>query len=207
MCVRSIIFILLSYCFGAIPVSYLLCKKIKNIDPRTIGSGNVGATNAARILGKKWFFIITIIDALKGFIPVYTSLILIQYKLIYPASIMSIIVAFATIIGHIYPIYLNFKGGKGVAVSTGVFLAFDYRLVLVGFAIFMLVASITKYISAGSITASISLPISYYFFNKNNIDIVFLIFVTVISLYVIYKHRDNIKRIIQGKERKWGEKV
>lgn len=207
MCIRSLIFLLISYCFGAIPVSYLLCKKIKNIDPRTIGSGNVGATNAARILGKKWFFIITIIDALKGFIPVYTSLILIEYKLIYSVSIMSIIVAFATIIGHIYPVYLNFKGGKGVAVSTGVFLAFDYRLVLVGLIIFILVVSITKYISAGSVTASISLPITYYILNKNNIDTAFLGFVLIISFYVIYKHRDNIKRILQGKERKWGEKV
>ncbi len=203
----SLAFIVLSYLVGAIPVSFLLCKKLKNIDIRFVGSKNVGATNAARVLGKKWFFIITAIDVFKGFLPVYLSKIFLQYKMIYPATVISIIIGLVTILGHIYPIYLNFKGGKGVAVSTGIFLAFDYRLVLVGFILFVITVGITKYISAGSVTASISLPFSYYFFNRDEIDKTFLIFTIFISIYVIYKHKGNIIRIIQGRERKWGEKI
>ncbi len=200
----SIIIIIVSYFIGAIPTSYILCKVKTNTDIRTVGSKNVGATNASRILGKKWFIIITLLDAAKGFIPVYVSKMLISHTMF---TALPIAAGLAAILGHMYPIYLKFKGGKGVAVSSGVFLAFDYRIVIVGLLIFILVLLITRYISAGSILGSLSLPISYYYFNRNNISIIFLIFTLFVMIYVIFKHRKNISRIIKREENKWGEKI
>lgn len=167
----------------------------------------MGATNAGRILGKTWFFIIMVFDILKGFLPVHLAKYFMGQGLLVPSSLLLLAIAFSTILGHLYPVYLNFKGGKGVTVSAGMLMAFDYRLVIGALVIFIIIVFITRYISAGSVVAAVILPVLYALFYKNDIDIVFFIFIILLALYVIYKHKENIKRIIQGKERKWGERV
>lgn len=201
--INILVAIILCYLIGGIPFSYILCKIIKDVDLSKVGSKNIGATNAARVLGKKWFFIITILDMLKGFVP---SLIFKNYFKSQPEYLIFIIIAL--ILGHSYSIYLKFKGGKGVAVTAGIFLAVDFRIVILGTTIFILVLLITKYVSLSSILASISLPVSYYFLNKEkDLNIYFLILTIFISSYIIFKHKANIKRIIRGEEYKWGRKI
>ncbi len=203
----GIIILLISYLIGAIPTSYIIVKSLKGIDIRSVGSKNVGATNAGRVLGKKWFFIITLIDILKGALPVLIT------KIIYNININSsngwflLIVGIFTIIGHTYPVYLRFKGGKGVAVTAGIFFVIDYRLIIGGLIVFLLVVLITRYISAASISASISLPIIELILYKNNPNYYLLGITILISIYVIYKHKSNIYRLIHHQERKWGERV
>jgi len=200
---KILIYILISYFIGAVPVSFIFCKLIKGVDIRKIGSRNVGATNAARVLGKKYFFIITFLDALKGFIPVFIfkKLFFLDFNKFFVLVIISVI------LGHTYSIYLKFKGGKGVATSAGVFLAVDYRVVLIGLILFLFTLIITKYVSAASIVAAISLPLSYFILYKKNLNIYFLSLTIFIAFYIIFKHRENIKRIIKKEEYKWGTKI
>lgn len=205
--IKIILLIMFSYLIGAIPFSFILCKKLKNIDIRTVGSKNVGATNAARILGKKWFFIIMLMDALKGFLIVFFTQYLINYHFIKPFSFLPILVSISVIMGHTFPIFLGFKGGKGVAVSAGVLLALDYRLLLLSLLIFILAVLISRYISLGSTLGSLFLPVSVLIFYHNNMNYYLFLFCLIISLYVIVKHKENIKRILKRTERKWGEKI
>ena len=202
-----VVLIIATYLTGSIPVSYLLCKKIKNVDIRTVGSKNIGATNAGRVLGKQWFFIITLLDAFKGFITVFTANYLMGEEEIIMHPVVPVLIGLIAIVSHTFSIYLNFKGGKGVAVSAGVLLALDFRIMLIGLLLFILIVAISKYISLGSIIASISMPTSYLILYYDDIDFYFLGFCLVIGFYVIFKHRTNIKRLISGTERKWGEKV
>lgn len=205
--IKVIISIIISYLIGSIPFSYILCKKIKNIDIRTVGSRNAGATNAGRVLGKKWFFIITPMDAFKGFFVVFVTQYLMNKQVIIQHPLIPIAVGLFAIFGHTCSVYLHFQGGKGVAVSAGVLLALDYPVLLVGIIVFIFVALISKYISLGSILGSISVPFSIIFFNKNSNNYYLFVFGLMISFYVIYKHKENIKRLISGKEKKWGEKI
>ncbi len=205
--IKIILLIMFSYLIGAIPFSFILCKKLKNIDIRTVGSKNVGATNAARILGKKWFFIIMLMDAFKGFLIVFFTQYLISHHFIKPFSFLPMLISISVISGHTFPIYLKFKGGKGVAVSAGVLLALDCRLMLLPILVFILAVVISRYISLGSTLGSLLLPISVLIFYQNNMDYFLFFFCFIISLYVIVKHKENIKRIFKGTERKWGEKI
>ncbi|MBU1078129.1 MAG: glycerol-3-phosphate 1-O-acyltransferase PlsY [Spirochaetes bacterium] len=205
--IKVISLILLSYITGSIPFSYIICKQIKGIDIRTVGSKNAGATNAGRVLGKAWFFIITILDALKGVLVILLVQYLLKQELILTIPYLPVICGVAVILGHTYSLFLKFKGGKGVAVSAGVLLMLDHRLLLISVFIFIITVAFSKYISLGSILASIILPVNVLIFYRNNMDYYFLIFCTVISAYVIYKHRENIKRLLSRTERKWGEKI
>ena len=205
--IKIIISIIISYLIGSIPFSYIFCKKIKNIDVRTVGSKNAGATNAARVLGRKWFFIITLLDAFKGFIPVFIIQYLTKEGIIARHSLIPILTGSSAIFGHTFSPYLNFKGGKGVAVSAGVLLALDFRLLLIGIPVFVLTVLISKYISLASMLGAISIPLSIIFMHKKTGNFHYLLcFGLIISLYVIYKHKENIKSIISGTERKWSKK-
>ncbi len=196
-----------AYFIGAIPTSYIIVKLLKKVDIREYGSKNVGATNAGRILGKKWFFIIMLLDVLKGIIPILITKKVLNTDINAANGYLIFITGIIAVIGHTFPVYLNFKGGKGVAVTAGVFLMFDYRLLIIGLIVFILIVFITKYISAGSITASLSLPISELILYKNSQNYYLLSITILISLYIIFKHRENIKRIINKTERKWGERI
>ncbi|MDR2870338.1 MAG: glycerol-3-phosphate 1-O-acyltransferase PlsY [Deferribacteraceae bacterium] len=196
------IIVLICYLVGALPTAYILVKLLKGIDVRTIGSGNVGATNAGRALGRWAFFTVMILDALKGFIPLF--LISINLPIEFSLWILNanflLICALAVLVGHMYPIYLRFTGGKGVATGLGVFLALAPVPILIGLAVFIIVTLISRMISAGSICAAIALGIAVTAMMSSWLGLV--IFTWLIAFVVIFKHRSNVQRIMNGTENK-----
>jgi len=187
-------YIIFAYLCGAIPFAYILTKIFAGVDIRTIGSGNPGTTNVFRAAGKKVGIVVFILDISKGFIPVFFA------SYIDPSFIFAFIIAVCAMCGHIYTVFLKFKGGKGVATGLGVFLALTPIPTTIAFIVFILVFLLSGYVSLGSISASIILPIAAYFFNYN---CEFIIFASIIAIVIIYKHKSNIKRLISGSENKF----
>ena len=194
MTLKIIVYLLLSYLCGAIPFGYIVAKLFKHVDIRTLGSGNPGATNVYRSISKPLGVLTLILDVLKGFVPVYLiSFINPEFQW------MVISVAFVTIIGHTFTIFLRFKGGKGVATACGAFLAINPLSVLICLGVFIVVLAMFKYVSAASIMAALMLPISLYLL-KELPEIV--VFAGMISILVIVRHISNIKRLLNGTENK-----
>lgn len=192
--IKIIIYLILSYLCGAIPFGYIVAKVFKNIDIRKHGSGNPGATNVYRTVSKPLGVLTLVLDILKGFLPVYFV------TLINPTTNwIVILVAFITIFGHIFTVFLNFKGGKGVATGCGVFLALNPLATLICFVIFIVILSIFKYVSFGSIIAAMMLPITLFFLNSEP-EIV--LFAGVVAILVVFRHISNVKRLLNGTENK-----
>ena len=182
----------MAYLLGSIPSGLWIGRKFFQIDIRQHGSGNLGATNSFRILGKKAGTIVLLMDLLKGSISV---LLLKQMDL---HGISPLIIALFAVIGHTYPLFANFKGGKAVATFAGVILAYQPVLFLVGLGIFILTLAISKMVSFTSIvTISIGVLLSLYFQ-----DIVLTIIALLADIFIIYRHRTNIQRILNGTEPK-----
>ena len=182
----------MAYLLGSIPSGLWIGRKFFQIDIRQHGSGNLGATNSFRILGKKAGTIVLLIDLLKGSISV---LLLKQMDL---HGISPLIIALFAVVGHTYPLFANFKGGKAVATFSGVILAYQPVLFLIGLGIFILTLAISKMVSFTSIlTISIGVLLSLYFQ-----DIVLTIIALLADIFIIYRHRTNIQRILNGTEPK-----
>ncbi|MFA1735041.1 glycerol-3-phosphate 1-O-acyltransferase PlsY [Fusobacterium animalis] len=186
--------IILSYFFGAIPSGVWIGKIFKNIDVRDYGSKNSGATNSYRVLGAKLGIAVLIIDVLKGFIPLYIAS---KFNLKYNDLVILGLVA---ILAHTFSCFISFKGGKGVATSLGVFLFLAPVITLILLVIFILVVYFTKYISLGSITAAFLLPIFTFFTHR---DTYLFTLSVVIAIFVIYRHKTNISRLLSGTENKF----
>ena len=188
--------ILFSYFLGAVPTGYLIAKRVMHIDIREHGSGNPGAANVYRIVGK-WAGISTfLVDGLNGFIPV--SLAFHFCPTNYGVAIACGVIA---ILGHMWTIYLKFRGGKGVATSAGVFAALLPIPTAIAFASFVVCVALWGRISIGSICACIVLPLCSYFIGEHPMSV--NIMVTAIGALVIYKHVPNIKRLLAQKELKF----
>ena len=188
--------ILLSYLVGAIPTGYLFGRLLKAIDIRQYGSGNIGATNVWRVLGKKIGIVTLILDILKGL----AAVTLIAHFF----SATPIICGLAAILGHNFPVYLKFRGGKGVATSVGVVLGLAPSVVGAAFFIWIGVLLLTRYVSLASITAGLSLPILSILFGKPcELHWFFL----VMGALVVIQHRANIKRLLKGEEKKFFRKI
>ena len=182
----------MAYLLGSIPSGLWIGRKFFQIDIRQHGSGNLGATNSFRILGKKAGSIVLLMDLLKGSISV---LLLKQMDL---HGVSPLIIALFAVIGHTYPLFANFKGGKAVATFAGVILAYQPVLFLVGLGIFILTLAISKMVSFTSmLTISIGVLLSLYFQ-----DIVLTIIALLADIFIIYRHRSNIQRILNGTEPK-----
>lgn len=194
MTIQQIFLIIATYFIGAIPFSYIIVKLVKKVDIRTVGSGNVGATNAARVLGKWGFISVFILDALKGFIPVFISLYF------YGQTVITLVTAAVVVLGHTYTVFLGFKGGKGVATGAGVFLALAPIEIGIGFIAFIVVFYATKMVSAGSIVGAVTLLISVCIVSD---WFALKVLTAIIVFFVIFKHRSNIMRIIKGEENKF----
>ncbi len=198
MLTKSLIFIVVTYLIGSIPTSYIMGKLLKKIDIRKFGSGNVGATNALRVLGTKIGIITLLFDMAKGAVPVIIA------KHFGFEGITLVIIALATILGHIFTIFLKFKGGKGVATSAGVFGALAPIPLAIAFLTFIIIVGLTRYISLGSILAAFVLTISELIINWKsefeNLEI--LIFISVVAMLIIIRHKDNIKRLKNRNENK-----
>lgn len=186
--------IILSYFFGAIPSGVWIGKIFKNIDVRDYGSKNSGATNSYRVLGAKLGIAVLIIDVLKGFIPLYIAS---KFNLAYNDLVILGLVA---ILAHTFSCFISFKGGKGVATSLGVFLFLAPVITLILLVIFILVVYFTEYISLGSITAAFLLPIFTFFTHR---DTYLFTLSVVIAIFVIYRHKTNISRLLSGTENKF----
>ena len=182
----------MAYLLGSIPSGLWIGRKFFQIDIRQHGSGNLGATNSFRILGKKAGTIVLLIDLLKGSI----SVLLLQQMDLHGVS--PLIIALFAVIGHTYPLFANFKGGKAVATFAGVILAYQPVLFLVGLVIFIVTLAISKMVSFTSmLTISIGVLLSLYFQ-----DIVLTIIALLADIFIIYRHRTNIQRILNGTEPK-----
>lgn len=196
---KIVIFLLVGYILGALPNGVWIGKYFKGIDIREYGSKNSGATNAYRVLGAKYGIMVLIADALKGFLPPFLA-----SKFGVSGNYL-LLIGMIAIIGHTLSFFLKFKGGKGVATSLGVFLFLIPQVTITLFIIFVVVVAITKYISLGSIIASIMLPILTYFYpTTNGLDkFPLLIMTTLIGAFVVYKHKSNIGRLLDGTENKF----
>ena len=182
----------MAYLLGSIPSGLWIGRKFFQIDIRQHGSGNLGATNSFRILGKKAGTIVLLMDLLKGSISV---LLLKQMDL---HRISTLIIALFAVIGHTYPLFANFKGGKAVATFAGVILAYQPVLFLIGLGIFILTLAISKMVSFTSmLTISIGVLLSLYFQ-----DMVLTTIALLADIFIIYRHRTNIQRILNGTEPK-----
>ena len=183
----------MAYLLGSIPSGLWIGRKFFQIDIRQHGSGNLGATNSFRILGKKAGTIVLLMDLLKGSISV---LLLKQMDL---HGISPLIIALFAVIGHTYPLFANFKGGKAVATFAGVILAYQPVLFLIGLGIFILTLAISKMVSFTSmLTISIGVLLSLYFQ-----DMVLTTIALLADIFIIYRHRTNIQRILNGTEAKF----
>ncbi|MGC8739528.1 MAG: glycerol-3-phosphate 1-O-acyltransferase PlsY [Candidatus Hydrogenedens sp.] len=185
-----------SYLLGSIPTGLWIGVLFYKKDIRKYGSGNIGATNALRVLGRIPGAIALFCDALKGFLPVILAKIFLS-----DYSYLPLLMGISAIFGHLFSIFLLFKGGKGVATGTGVYLAIAPIPTLIAGIVFFITAFSTRMVSVGSISSAITLAILTSFLYKN--DLIFVFITCLIATLVVYKHRSNIQRIIRGEENKF----
>ena len=199
---NEFILVIIAYLIGSIPTSVWISKSIFNIDIRDYGSGNPGATNTFRVLGSKWGSIVMIVDVTKGAIA--TSLyILIPYYLTneLARTNLMIILGLASVIGHIFPIWAGFKGGKGVATILGMALAIQPIVALLCLIVFLLTLITTRFVSLSSLIAGIAFMVLILFiFNER--ETMYRLFAIIVALMVIVTHQKNISRLIKGTENK-----
>ncbi len=180
---------------GSLPTAFIVGKRLKNIDIRQHGSGNVGATNAFRVLGKGPGSFVFAIDFLKGFIPVF----IFSQSSHNTASYMPLAIGVFAILGHIFTPFLNFKGGKGVATGSGVLAASHPLLFIMAFAAWIVCFLVTKIVSISSVLAVIVLSVSAWVLSPGDSATYVL---TALSLFVVWTHRSNIGRLIRGEEKR-----
>ncbi len=192
-----LLLLIVSFLIGSVPVGLLVAKE-KGVDIRKMGSGNIGATNVMRTLGKREAFITLIGDILKGVIPVLLAL------KFFPDNIRVGMVGLAAIAGHDFSIFLKFKGGKGVATSLGVLLAFSPVSALFTIAVWVSVFSITRISSLSALFAFILLPVNIYLIDNSEGKFLISLIITVL---IVIKHKDNIIRLMHGDESRIGQKA
>jgi len=184
--------VLFAYFLGAIPFGYLIGKHIYGVDVRKKGSGNTGATNVYRVLGAKAGGLTFLLDACKGFIPVIIA------RMFFADPKVWALTGAAAVVGHIFSIYLKFRGGKGMSTSFGVGLALCPICALCGFITWLAVTSITNYVSLASILGFLFGAVCAYFLAPMPITLTFLF----MFLLILFAHRSNVVRLINGTERK-----
>jgi acyl phosphate:glycerol-3-phosphate acyltransferase len=193
---------IVAYLIGAIPTAVWYGQRFFGIDVRQHGSGNAGATNVFRVLGKKAGIIVLLIDVLKGVLATSLPIILQKYQLIEADSvpIAQLIFGIIAVVGHVFPIYVGFKGGKGVATMLGVMIALVPWVSLGCFLIFVVVVALSKYVSLGSMISAVAFPILIYLTNNS---MIFFWFSVACAAFIVYKHKDNIGRIRAGNENRF----
>jgi glycerol-3-phosphate acyltransferase PlsY len=196
--------IILAYLIGSIPTAVWVGKWFYGIDVREHGSGNAGTTNTIRVLGPKAGIPVFIIDVMKGFGAVELAyLCKADFNTIGNTfAFYKVILSMVAVIGHVFPIFAGFRGGKGLATSLGVVLALFTYPALVSFVIFFIILLSTNYVSLGSITAAGIFPFVSIFIFRNT-EYAYLVYSCVISIFIIVTHRKNIKRLINGEEAKF----
>ncbi len=189
--------IISSYLIGSVPTGYIIVKTFTGQDIRTIGSGSTGATNVKRVMGKKWFFITMLLDALKGALPVVLTILFANsYKEI---GLLPVLASVAVIIGHSKSIFLKFTGGKSVASGIGTILALNWQVGLIIAAVWAVITFVSRYVSLGSMIALAVSPFLMWAFHA---PVAYIYYCAIGALYIIYLHRTNIFRLVKGEENK-----
>ncbi len=198
---------LLAYLMGSIPFAILVGRKFYGIDVREHGSGNAGATNVFRVLGKGPGTVVLLLDILKGFFAVQLAYLMLKAgggagAVVQMESYFSpVIFGILAVVGHMLPVFAKFKGGKGVATLFGMIIALDPRVAGLGLLVFVIVNIITGYVSVGSMVAGLSIPVLIVgVFGYRDLSVV--VFSLAVAVLVVYTHRKNIKRLMAGEEMK-----
>ncbi len=196
----GLLWALVGYLFGSFPTGYVAAKALKGIDIRTFGSGNTGGTNAGRLLGRKWAIAVTAVDMLKGGLAVCLCL------LCRGSETQSALTALASVLGHNYPIWLQFRGGKGVATTLGTLFFLHLwpsaAAVISAGAVWFLVTYTSRYVSVGSLAALLSL---WFFLPFWGAPLIFRYLALALFLLATWRHRGNLWRIVEGTEDKIGQ--
>ena len=199
--VPYIIAAVISYAIGSIMSSVIISRKLAGFDVREKGSKNAGSTNVLRTVGKKAAILTLICDILKGVVAILIAMLIAKIAKIEDALLIKYVAGFSVALGHTFPIFFEFRGGKGVATSLGVLLMLNWKIGLISLIFALVLMAITKIVSVGSIAAAILYPILVLFMQDNK-SFGVIIFSFAIALLVIFNHRTNIKRLKEGKENK-----
>lgn len=186
--------LIFGYFLGSTPFGFLV-SRAKGIDIRKVGSGNIGGTNVSRALGLKWGLLVAILDLLKGVIPVYlaTKFFVFDWQIV--------LVAISPVLGHIFPVWLNFKGGKGMATTVGaLFVLLGWKFFLIWIFIFLLVLAVFRIMSFASLSVSSLLPLVFWF---SSFSLAYYVLGVVLAILIWWTHRENLKRIKEGVEPKF----
>lgn len=209
MWVLALACVTVGYLFGSFPAGYL-AGRLAGVDIRQVGSGNIGATNVLRVLGKRWGYPVFVLDAFKGFAAVRLAFLLAGYWPVAKpyAEYFAILTAMMCVVGHTFPVWLRFRGGKGVATSAGALFGLMPLVVPFVFLVWVVVFEITRYVSLASIVASISLPIiASLFAHWKLIDTWALVFFSILCMaLVLWRHRSNFSRLLKGTEQRFSRK-
>ena len=200
-----ILVILVAYLLGSISFSVIISKKMAGFDVRKKGSGNAGATNVLRSVGKKEAVLTLLCDCLKGVVAVLFAVIVGKIASNTDKALLVQLAGIAVVIGHTFPIFFGFKGGKGVATSLGVLLVTNWQIGLICLVFALVLMALTKMVSMGSVGAAILFPVLVLFIKTNFIVTEgsgYLIYSIILAVLVAFNHRSNIKRILNGTENK-----
>ena len=200
---KYILVVIVAYLLGSISFSVIISKKLAGFDVREKGSGNAGSTNVLRTVGKEGAILTLICDCLKGVIAVLIAYIVSKTTQNTDGALLVQLAGLAVVLGHTFPILFNFKGGKGVATSLGVLLIINWQIGLICLAFALLLMALTRFVSLGSVSAAILFPVLTIFIHTHYIvDGSYIIFALLLGAFVVFNHRANVKRLLEGKENK-----
>lgn len=199
---KELLLIILAYLIGSIPTALLVSRKYFGIDIRDYGSGNMGATNTFRVLGTRYGVLVMAFDILKGMIAVGLFKLIPYYATDeWMRTNFMLGLGIAAVLGHVFPIYANFRGGKGVATLFGMIIAIQPDIALVCCLVFLVVLFLTRYVSLSSILGALMLPVSVLWIWNDDV-ILYRVFAVLVAIMVIVTHQKNIGRLIRGNESK-----
>lgn len=201
-----VIMAIIAYAIGSISFSVIISRKMAGFDVREKGSGNAGSTNMLRSVGKKAALLTLVCDILKGVVSVLLALIIGKINSNVDGAILVELAAFFVVLGHTFPIFFEFRGGKGVATSLGVLLLINWKIGLICLVFALILMALTRMVSLGSISAAILFPVlcifitDCYLVPQNHLS--YIIFAIIMAVFIAYNHRSNIKRLLNGTENK-----
>jgi len=200
------IIIAIAYLIGAVPFGLLIAKRVSGIDLREFGSGNIGTSNAVRAMGRRWGFVVFLLDFLKGLLPVLAC-----YKLVADQELhlLQVLTGTAAVLGHCYPIYLGFRGGKGVATGCGAIVAINPFIFVSGGVVWLITRFTTRYAGLASIMMGLTFPFAAWAFDwyTGRARPELLVGSTLLTILILVRHRSNMMRMLKGTEPRIGEKV
>ena len=191
-----------SYLFGAVPFGYLI-GRYRGIDIRRMGSGNIGATNVSRCAGRRWGILTFVLDALKGFIPAFIFPVAARNLLsLQNCQVLGVTCALLAVAGHNWPVYLGFRGGKGIATTSGALVGLAWQAMVVGSLFWAVAFLVTRYVSVASILAAVVVPVSGWLLYAEQGALIPLT-LSLLGIIAIWRHKGNIMRLIKGTENRF----